>query len=161
MDNPTQLPPESGWIAALVLTLGGLLKGAWPWLKGREAAQHRLTAEERKVQREEDRDLVATLKAELSLLKEEVKQLRDDRVADKVMVASLTAKLDHAEAEIIRVNARAAAEETRLRDERDHYRKIAEAGGHALADSRPDASRQILDEISEADEATSIPGGKP
>lgn len=166
MDNltPSDLPPQSGWIAALILAAAGLLKGAWPWLKSRDAAHAKLTKEERDAQRAEERDLVVTLKARLELVEGEVKQLRDERVADKVMIASLTAKLDHAEAEGARKDAELArkdADLARVRNEREHYRAIAEAGGMALADSRPEASRQILDEISEADEATSQAGGKP
>lgn len=150
MTDPIQhIPPESGWYAAAALGLLGLLKAALPWLKSRDAAHHRYTKEERDAQRAEERDLVVTLKARLELVEGEVKQLRDERVADKVMIASLTGKLDHAE-----------AEKARLRTERDHYRQIATAGGLALADSRPDAAKQILDEISEADDATSQAGGK-
>lgn len=152
MTDPIQqipIPPEGGWYAAAILAAAGLLKGAWPWIKSRDAAQAKLTAEERKIQREEDRDLVATLKAELALLKEEVKQLRDDRVADKVMVASLTAKLDHAE-----------AENERLRKDRDHYRSLA-VDGQRVAEraGQITAAETLAEEISEADEASSIAGG--
>lgn len=159
MDNPIdKLPPEGGYYAALLLAAAGIFKAALPWLRSRDAAHAKLTKEERDAQRAEERDLVVTLKARLELVEGEVKQLRDERVADKVMIASLTAKLDHAEAEITRITARAAAEEKRLRDERDHYRSIAQTGAEALAASRPDAAKQVLEEISEADEATSQAG---
>lgn len=164
MDNPIdKLPPEGGYYAALLLALAGVIKAALPWLRSRDAAQAKLTKEERDAARAEERDLVVTLKARLELVEGEVKQLRDERVADKVMIASLTAKFDHAQAEIARKDAELARKDAdldRVRGEREHYRMIAETATDAVQAADPRAAQQLDDEISEADEATSQAGSK-
>lgn len=157
MTDPTQhIPPESGWIAALLLALAGIFKAALPWLRSRDAAHAKLTKEEREAARAEERDLVATLKAAITKHEKRIAALEtrvDGLITERATLltdkAELVIKLNHAEAEI-----------ARLRAERNHYRSIAETSGEALADSRPDAAKQILEEISEADEATSQAGSK-
>lgn len=157
MDNPIdKLPPEGGYYAALLLALAGIFKAALPWLRSRDAAHAKLTKEERDAARAEERDLVATLKAAITKHEERIGSLEsrvDALVTERATLltdkAELVIKLAHAEAEI-----------ARIRSERDHCRQIATAGGLALADSRPDAAKQILEEISEADEATSQAGAK-
>ena len=156
MDNltPSDLPPQSGWIAALILAVVGLLKGAWPWLKSRDAAHAKLTKEERDAQRAEERDLVITLKKRVEELVAEVKTLRDllDASAkDRIELAKRDERIKSLQADLDRV-----------REDRDRYRTIAEAGQRVAARAgQISAASELLDEISEADEATSIPGGKP
>lgn len=159
MDNltPSDLPPQSGWIAALVVTLGGLLKGAWPYLRSRSDAHAKLTKEEREAARAEERDLVATLKAAITKHEERIRALEervDGLITERATLltdkAELVIKLKHAEAEI-----------ARLRAERNHYRDLAETSAQAVrAAGDPYAAKQILEEISEADEATSQAGPK-
>lgn len=156
MDNltPSDLPPQSGWIAALLLTLGGLLKGAWPYLKSKSAEQAKLTASERAAQREEERDLVLTLKETVGKHESKIDQLEKRLDAALQLITTLTSD----KAELTAKLAHANAENDRIRGERDHYRSIAQTGAEALAVSRPDAAKQVLEEISEADEATSQAG---
>jgi chromosome segregation ATPase len=159
MDNPIdKLPPEGGYYAAILLALAGIFKAALPWLRSRDAAHAKLTKEERDAARAEERDLVATLKTALTKHEERIAALEarvDGLITERATLltdkAELVIKLAHAEDEI-----------GRLRESRDHYRSIAEAGqrvaeraGHASA------ATQLADEISQADEATSQAGGKP
>jgi chromosome segregation ATPase len=165
MDNltPSDLPPQSGWIAALILAAAGLLKGAWPWLRSRDAAHAKLTKEERDAARAEERDLVATLKAAITKHEERIAALegrvdgliseRSELLTDK---AELVIKLAHANAEIERLTA----DNARLRDERAGYRNTAVASGTRLAEVDPAAGQQVLEEVSEADDATSQAGSK-
>jgi len=159
MTDLQQIPPESGWYAAAILALAGLLKGAWPWLKSRDAAQARLTKEERETQRAEERDLVLTLKATVTSQGLEIKHLRDRLDAsalDRIELAKRDEQIKSLRADLDRVRA-----------DREHYRSIAEAGQRiAERAGQVSAARQIGEEISEADDASSYPGatapgGKP
>lgn len=164
MDNPIdKLPPEGGYYAAILLALAGIFKAALPWLRSRDAAHAKLTKEEREAARAEERDLVATLKTAITKHEERIAALearvdgliteRAELLTDK---AELVIKLAHAEAEIARLNA----DNARLRDERAAYRNTAVAGGTRLAEVDPAAGQQVLEEVSEADDATSQAGSK-
>lgn len=155
-----QIPTE-GWVALVAAALGA--KPLWDYLtrrKALEAAQERERAEHsqeielRKLTADEERDhkLIRLLERQVKELRDEVKELRgkvEASAADKVLIATQAAEI-----------TRLKEDNARLRRERAHYRSIAETSGEVLADTRPDAAKQILEEISEADEATSQAGGK-
>lgn len=179
MDHLPDKIPTEGVIALLIATLTA--KPLWRYLtrrkvldatQERERAEHSAEIELRKITAEEGRDhkLVTTLerqvkemRQEIGALRKEVGELRDERTQDKIVIATqagtITAQASELKARDERI-AKLERDNARLRTERDHYRQIGMAGGEALAASRPDASRQILDEISEADDATSQAGGK-
>ena len=168
MDHIPDKIPTEGVIALLIATLSAT--PLWRYLTRRKAleaahererAEHSQEIEVRKLTAEERKDhkLVRTLEAQIKELRAEVKELRtrvDDNAQDKIIIATQASEIKARDERI----AKLERDNARLRTERDHYRQIGMAGGEALAASRPDASRQILDEISEADDATSQAGGK-
>lgn len=183
MTDPTQhIPPESGWIAALIVTLGATLKGLWPWLTKRLKVQAALERDRTEHSQEieigkvkaaeaEDRKLIRVLegqikaqqaeqtemRAEVKALRAEVADLRVGQASDKAVIARLEADL----ARVTGERDRAQADADRLRGEREHYRMIAETATDAVRVADPRAAQQLGDEISAADEATSQAGGKP
>lgn len=168
MDHLPDKIPTEGVIALLIAALSAT--PLWRYLTRRKAleaahererAEHSQEIEVRKLTAEERKDhkLVRTLEAQIKELRQEVKELRtrvDDNAQDKIIIATQASEIKARDERI----AKLERDNARLRTERDHYRQIGMAGGEALAASRPDASRQILDEISEADDATSQAGGK-
>lgn len=164
MDNPTNLPPESGWIAALILTLGGLLKGAWPYLKGQRAAQAKLTASERAAQREEDRDLVLTLKEVVGKHEGKIDQLEKRLDSALQLITTLTSdkaelatRLKHSDELLLASDRRT----TKLEAAIEQYRVIIKDAQRLLIEAgRPQVASQLGDALSDADDARSIPGGK-
>ena len=179
MDMPPPKMPTEGWVLIILTALGA--KPLWDHLTARkrvaaaaerEAAEHSQEIDLRKLDaaEAEDRKLIRVLetqikemRAEVGSLRKEVGELRDERTQDKIVIATqagtITTQASELKARDERI-AKLERDNARLRTERDHYRQIGMAGGEALAASRPDASRQILDEISEADDATSQAGGK-
>ena len=159
MDHTMDKMPTEGWVAIVAAALGA--KPLWDYLtrkktldaaQERDRAEHSAEIELRKLTADEGKDhkLIRLLEKQVKDLRDEVKELRtrvDEAAGDKVLIATQTERIKQLE-----------ADNARLRAERDHYRSIATAGGLALADSRPDAAKQILEEISEADEATSQAG---
>jgi len=157
------LAQMGGWIVAAIGLLGTLAKYLYDRVTKRDALEHELrrdqldhrqelTAADRLTLREEERDLVALLKADLSvlreelrLLREELRLLREDRVTDRALIASQGARLEATEVEC-----------RRLRLSRDHYRRLAITGERRLrATGAGLAADTLADEVSEADEATS------
>lgn len=166
MDNltPSDLPPQSGWIAALLLTLGGLLKGAWPYLKSKSAEQAKLTASERAAQREEDRDLVLTLKEVVGKHESKIDQLEKRLDSALQLITTLTSdkaelvtKLQHAGELVAASDKRVAKLEASI----EQYRAIIKDAQRLLIEAgRPQVASQLGDALSDADGARSIPGGK-
>ena len=150
------LAQMGGWIVAAIGLLGTLAKYLYDRVTKRDALEHELrrdqldhrqelTAADRLTLREEERDLVALLKADLSVLREELRLLREDRVTDRALIASQGARLEATEVEC-----------RRLRLSRDHYRRLAITGERRLrATGAGLAADTLADEVSEADEATS------
>lgn len=146
-----EIPPSGGWIAFLVMTIGVLAKGIWPYVTQRTSVRDRLEEGAVQAQREEERDLVMTLKgrvdeltAEVRELRVEVRTLRDAGAAQLATIARLEAQLAASQEEI-----------ERLRASRDHYRQLAQAGQALAARSGIDGAQILADEISEADDAQS------
>lgn len=167
MDNltPSDLPPQSGWIAALVVTLGGLLKGAWPYLRSRSDAHAKLTKEERDAARAEERDLVLTLKEAVGKHEGKIEQLEKRLDSALQLITILTKEKATLETDLKHTEALLDASERRvvkLEAATEQYRAIIQAAQAALIEAgRPQAASQIGDALSDADEARSLPGVKP
>lgn len=86
---PSQIPPNAGWVTALVLGLLALGKpalDAWRGIRAKSEAHERAVTMREITQREqEDRDLIGLLKDEIKTLREELRALRSkfDEVNDR------------------------------------------------------------------------------
>lgn len=164
MDNltPSDLPPQSGWIAALVITLGGLLKGAWPYLRSRSDAQAKITKEEREAARAEERDLVLTLKEAVGKHESKIEQLEKRLDAALQLITTLTSdkrelvtKLQHADDLLLASEKRV----TKLEGAIEQYRAIVKDAQRLLIEAgKPQVAAQLGDALSDADDARSLPG---
>lgn len=173
MDMPPPKMPTEGWVLIILTALGA--KPLWDHLTARkrvaaaaerEAAEHSQEIDLRKLDaaEAEDRKLIRVLetqikemRAEVSSLRKEVGELRDERTQDKIVIATQAGTITALNAEV----AALKADNARLRREREQYRSIAEVGQRVAENAgHTSAARQLGEEISEADEATSQAGGK-
>lgn len=176
--TPQNLPPESGWIAAMIITLGAALKGLWPWLKSRDDAQRRLTKEEREAQRQEERDLVITLNKRIDKLEKKVEDMEHERAAQTQKEAAHLQQIAALQAR----DAERERELKRVRGQREEFRQLSKKTlelvetANAAAASAIDPTKLSISmgelrrlqheadvlgaQVSEADEAVSLPGGQ-
>lgn len=86
---PSQIPPNAGWVTALILGLLALGKpalDAWRALRSKSEAHDRaLELREVSLREQQDRDLIALLKDEIKTLRDELRALRSkfDEVNDR------------------------------------------------------------------------------
>lgn len=166
MDMPPTKMPTEGWVLIILTALGA--KPLWDHLTQRKKlettadsarAEHSQEIELRRVDaaEAEDRKLIRVLESQIKEMRGElgrlsglVDGLRDERTQDKIVIATQAAEINALKGDLERVRA-----------DRDHYRSLSLDGQGVLARAgHTTAATQLLDEISEADEASSIQGGK-
>lgn len=136
---------NGGWIMALVLGLIGLIKTIHEAYSKRQENKDQDTKEDKKTAQEILKAQVQSLTAKVEALEKQVTALVEQRQTLSTSQAALKVQLDAALADV-----------ARLRKGRNHYKALAKKAQSALRRAGLAESDTLGEEISVADEASSV-----